>query len=147
MHGTTKHCAELVAKNIGKGTTVAPYTDAPSLDDFDQVIIGTPIYAGKPPAELRSFVDKHETKLLTKKLGLFGCGLNDEPSKIQQQLVGAFPEALRSHATITSWFGGRLILSDLSFPEKMIMRMMNKKVDEDNLKLDTIKQFAQAFRR
>lgn len=146
VHGTTRYCTELLAEKIGKNTVVAHYSDAPSLDDFEQVIIGTPIYAGKPPAEFRPYIDSLEAELLTKKVGLFGCGLNDDPQKIQQQLANSFSEALRSHATATVWFGGRLTLSDLSFPEKMIMKMMNKKTDEDSLRLDRIKQFAQTFR-
>jgi menaquinone-dependent protoporphyrinogen oxidase len=49
---------------------------APSLDRYDCVIIGSPLYAGMVPKEVKSFVEQHTEELCGKKLALFLSGLD-----------------------------------------------------------------------
>ncbi|MDR0876702.1 MAG: hypothetical protein LBN21_01510 [Treponema sp.] len=52
-----------------KNPKLKPYTV--SIDDYDLIILGGPVWAGSPAPALQSFLG--ETKIRGKKLGLFVC--------------------------------------------------------------------------
>jgi menaquinone-dependent protoporphyrinogen oxidase len=59
----------------------------PDLDMYEEVIIGGPIYMGDLPQKLRNYCKVHAEKLLSKRLGLFVCGMIPDRAKQQEELI------------------------------------------------------------
>lgn len=144
-HGTTKHVAELISAELQDSAIcdVSEFSEK-LFDECDQIVVGTPIYAGKPPKKLTSFIEKYGKRLLEKPLGLFVCGMIPDEASKQTELETAFPEALRAHATVCSFMGGALHFSELNFLEKSIMKLvMHSSQDQDTIDPERVRAFAQ----
>ncbi len=125
--GTTEQVARLIQNRLAPHRVVLLDLDenpAPDLTDFDIVILGGPIYMGDLPEKLRKFANVSTHLLLTKKLGLFICGMIPDKEKQQAELERAYPEALRQHATALAFMGGAFIREKLGFFEKLVVRLI-----------------------
>lgn len=91
------------------------------LSDYDAVIIGGSIYIGKIQATVSKFCDINRKALLTKKLGLFICGMR-EGEEAEKELADNFPEDLRNIASVKMVFGGTFDFKVMSFMDKMIAK-------------------------
>ena len=114
-HGCTKTCAEKIEAGLtGEKVVVNIKKEkAPDLKAFDQVIIGGSIHAGMVQKKIKSFCVSRSEVLLNKKIGLFLCCMDKE--KAQQQFDDAFPEKLRSHASVCGLFGGAFDFDKMKF--------------------------------
>lgn len=122
-HGTTERVVTTLKRHFG-------YNNSTSLNlkngfnadisIYDTIIIGGSIHAGKIQKGIRKFCAEYQEQLLTKKLGLFICHMDqDDPEK---EFEDAFPEVLREHAEATGLFGGELLFEKMNFAEKFIIR-------------------------
>jgi menaquinone-dependent protoporphyrinogen oxidase len=94
--------------------------EAPDFTPYDTVILGTPIYAGKPIDEFYRFCKHYEKTLLTKRLGLFICGMN-EPA-FGEELKVAFPESIYESALVKEAVGGKFDFRKMNFIERLLVR-------------------------
>ena len=74
------------------------------LDDFDRIIIGSPVYIGEINKALKKYISANESALLQKKLGLFLCGL--QPKEKDIVFNKNFSPQILNHATVKSFLGG-----------------------------------------
>jgi menaquinone-dependent protoporphyrinogen oxidase len=94
--------------------------EPPQLADYENVIIGGSIYAGKIQKKLSKYIEKHLEELLTKRVGLFICGAQEEKIR-EKELVDAFPAELFQNAACKEVFGYEIHYEDMNFIEKKIV--------------------------
>jgi menaquinone-dependent protoporphyrinogen oxidase len=116
----------------------------PSLADFDVVLIGGSIYAGKIQREIGTFCDQERESLVSKRVGLFICCLYDG-EQAMAELQAAFPPWLLVHAFAREVFGGELSLKKLSLLDRFLARSaIRAKGEISTIRSDAIERFAKA---
>jgi menaquinone-dependent protoporphyrinogen oxidase len=88
------------------------------------VILGTAIYAGKPLRAMQDFCERHSGALLDKRLGLFVCGMENEPDKQQQEVANAFSQLLRDKALAVQFLGGEFLFDRMNFLERLLENIL-----------------------
>lgn len=124
-HGTTKEVVKLIAERLrGQQITLIDLKQdkSPNIELFDQVILGTPIYVGKPSKEVKMFCEKHASALTSKPLALFVCGMYPGEAKQVEEITTAYPETLRQHAKAVAFLGGAFLFERMSFIERIIIK-------------------------
>lgn len=149
-YGSTKTCVEyLLPKLQGEVTAVQYSTKTPiMIEDYDAVIIGSPIYMGKIPKQLADFAENYEQQLLTKKVGIFLVCSNVRNFK--KHLAYSFSFELLEKAEVKECFGGIMDISKLKFFDKMITNVIRNKAEEEQipkseLLYDKMNSFAENF--
>ena len=84
---------------------------------------------GKIQKEIPRFCQKNHDLLMMKRLGLFLCCM-EENDKAENQFNEAFPEQLRGKAVSKALFGGELILSNMNFIDKWMIKKFGKVTDD-----------------
>lgn len=137
-HGATKSCAEKLSEKLTGKTDLYDVKNGsiPELSQYDKVIIGSSIYAGSIPKELREFCMKNVEGLKQKKLGLYICCMNEKEA--EKQLNSVFPEELLNCAITKESFGGEFKFKEMNFFEKLICKMVTKMLakEDPGVKLD-----------
>lgn len=141
-YGATKACAEQIAERLHGDVQLVALTKDTAVDlaPFDAVIIGTPIYIGKPRKACTMFIKQHQEVLLTKKLGLYLCCMQDESQSVAQSFQVAFPKELRDHAAVQAVLGGMMDRSKLGKLDAFIMRIVTANLKGSQMPLSTISQ-------
>ncbi|MDF2605996.1 MAG: hypothetical protein K0S34_186 [Bacillales bacterium] len=115
----------------------------PAISEFDTVIIGGSIYAGKIQKKLSSFVKEYLPELLSKHVGLFICAAHFDPEVIKKELIESFPEELFNHAIAKDAFGYKIEREKLNFIEKAIVKkIMGITENTNKLSVESIENFA-----
>ena len=145
--GYTRECAQQIAAIVGSGSIaveVGREAAAHDIADYEAVILGAGIHAGRLSGKFRSWCAKHTQELLKTKLGLFICA-NDEAN--QEKLFEAnYPPELLKHAMARGYLGGRIIMSDYNFIIKAILKRIAGSGDDVHLeKPDNVKALAAQF--
>ena len=84
----TKNVAEYIAKKTGSDVFNLKEITLINMDEYDTIIFGTGIHAGKPYKPLVEFLDKNKDNLNGKKLHLFiECMYNGEKGDKQRDAV------------------------------------------------------------
>lgn len=145
-HGTAEKCSkQLKGKLQGEVTVINIKKDnVPDLNIFDNIIIGGSIYIGQVQKEIKNFCSKNINVLMNKRIGLFICGMNDKD--ITTLINNSFPQELLNKAVTKEFFGGEVILKNMNFFERFIMKKIGK-TDKDISQLSdkNINKFAQAI--
>ncbi len=88
MTKNTKKTAEYIAKQTGADIFNLKEITLIDTTEYDTIVFGTGIHAGKPYKPLVEFLDKNRTSLASKKLRLFICCMyNDEKGDKQCETV------------------------------------------------------------
>ena len=88
MTKNTKKAAEYIAKKTGSDVFNLKEITLINMDEYDSIIFGTGIHAGKPYKPLVEFLDKNKDNLNGKKLHLFiECMYNGEKGDKQRDAV------------------------------------------------------------
>lgn len=142
-YGTTERAAGIIKDNLpGAVTCNLNKESCPNLEDFDWVVIGGSIYAGRVRKEVKKFCRVNLDRLLRKKLGLFICCMYDG-EKAEKQFKEAFPEELRQAARASAIFGGQLSLEKVNFLEKFVIKnFIGVKESVSRFRPDEISEFA-----
>ncbi len=121
-YGTTERAATIIRESLGEAVACNLKKEpCPDLENFDWIIIGGSIYAGRIQKEVKKFCQKNSDLLRQKKVGLFICCLYDG-EKAEQQFREAFPEELRLAARARAIFGGELSFEKMNFLEKFVIK-------------------------
>ncbi len=92
------------------------------LSSYDVIILGSPIYFGKPLPAFRQFIQLNISLLCQKPLGLFLVGINEKAAL--KAVEKAIPEKLINHAYAISFLGGVFSINTLSLWEKCMVRLL-----------------------
>ncbi|MCX8159828.1 MAG: flavodoxin domain-containing protein [Candidatus Saccharicenans sp.] len=142
-YGTTARAVDLIRNNLaGAITCNLKKEHCPDLENFDWVIIGGSIYAGRVQKEVKKFCQKNRNLLLQKKVGLFICCMYDG-QKAEEQFNEAFPQELRQAARAKAIFGGELSFEKMNFLEKFIIKkFIGVKESFSRFRPDEISEFS-----
>ena len=120
----------------------------PDLDHYQEIIIGGPIYMGELPQKLRAFCQTNIDKLMSKRLGLFVCGMIPDKTKQEEELNRAYPEPLRQKARVAAFLGGAFVQDKLNLFEKLIVRFIAKtRKSVSKIEQSEIESFCRRFIR
>jgi menaquinone-dependent protoporphyrinogen oxidase len=124
-HGATRGIAQALSDELthdGHVVTVCSTSEAPPVQDYDAVVVGSAVYFGKWLAEARHYLARNQQQLLRRPVWLFSSGPvgpadpqpKDDPSGIAQVIeqVNA-----RGHRT----FVGKLDPTQLGLGERFII--------------------------
>lgn len=147
-HGTTGACAGKLEKSLGGDVTRVNLKKIrdPGVEDYDTVLIGGSIHAGRMNGRVSGFCGRNLETLLNRKVGLFMCCM-EEGDKRREQFEKAFGKKLRDHARAHGFFGGEFKLQRMNFIEKFIIKKVAgvrkpvSRIDEE-----AIRDFAARFR-
>jgi menaquinone-dependent protoporphyrinogen oxidase len=150
QYGCTEKCANMLSVNLKDNASLISVVDLGSkqkisLNDYDTVIIGGPITAGKINSKVKKFCAGNLQELLKKKIGLFICGASAEES--QKELNDNFPLELLDVAAAKGYFGYEFNLEKMNFAIRAIIKKISK-VDKSvsNILEDNIKDFAASMK-
>ncbi|HEU17111.1 MAG TPA: flavodoxin, partial [Methanolinea sp.] len=129
LKGSTAEIARAIGDELqtaGHNADVEPMKTITSLEGYDAVIIGAPVYMGKV-IDVKKFVDKHRDALSTVRVAAFAVGVaptSDDPKAVTDCLdtLHAALEPLQPLAS--TMFAGKLDPGKLSFFEKRIWGMV-----------------------
>lgn len=140
-HGFTERCAKEFASNIG-ATLYRPSKNQPiSIDNYDTIIIGSPIYAGQIRKELAQYLQSELPKIVNKRVGLFVCcGFED---RAMEQLERVFPQELVSIAEAKGYFG--YSFEKLTFFERMLSKAVGAPLGTSKINESAITNFRELF--
>ena len=139
-YGATKALAERIAEKLPGAFAANVHDGAADLAAYDAVILGTPIYMGRPRKEMKEFAQKNLAALLQKKTGLFLCCLQDENDSVSRQFQVAFPKELRDHASVLAALGGVLDKEKLKAFDGLIMRIVSANLPSKDKALSTVSE-------
>ncbi|ELY57055.1 flavodoxin domain-containing protein [Natronolimnohabitans innermongolicus] len=140
LYGTGEGQTEKVATRIGdvlidrghEVTTVDANEVSPefAIDDFDAVLVGASIHAGKHQPSVREFVTATRDSLATKPTAFFQVSLSsaDEGGKAQAAgYVEEFIEATDWNPDRIGLFGGALRYTEYGFLKRLVMKQIAKR--------------------
>jgi menaquinone-dependent protoporphyrinogen oxidase len=144
-NGATREIANRIAALLGE-TVVHDLKDgAPSLDRYDCVIIGSPLYGGMVLKEVKSFVEQHTDELYGKKLALFLSGLDS--SREQEYFQTNFSLQICQAAVEKCFLGGIFDPKKTGLLMRLIVKAVAKLSAYTNTIDDTkIKKFAEVLK-
>jgi menaquinone-dependent protoporphyrinogen oxidase len=124
-HGCTEKAVRMILRKTEKEIKAVNLARdrAPDLHQYDTIILGGPIYVGKLPKELTSFIQHNLDALKSKRLILFLCAGEQDPKAIEQLFSSAFTDDINKHAIYREALGGELHLDQLNFITKLILRI------------------------
>ena len=160
--GATEDVARTMAKRIGKNcalydcrrkvfTPVKPWMNEVAADldlqAYDLVVIGTPMYMGKPMKEIAKFCAEQEGALARKKLAFFTLGIGTAQVD-KDYLWKCLPGKLLATQPAHYHMGGEIREERLNPLERLAMREYNKKAAEKpSIDLKEIVMACEAFTR
>ena len=103
-HGATLQIANQISSHLAESQVVNLKEKIPSLSEFDCIIIGSPLRAGKISKEVSKFARKNEKILKEKQLGLFLSGLDEKQEG--QYFSSNFSPALLEKVKVQMFLGG-----------------------------------------
>ncbi|MHB9055143.1 MAG: flavodoxin domain-containing protein [Paludibacteraceae bacterium] len=129
IQGTTEKAANYIAEKLPEqDIQIFELTKTSEIDisPFDVIILGGSVYLGDIQPVMIEFCKDNLETLLTKRIGLFVCGI--EPDLIRQdaELEMAFPRGLFNHAQATAFIGGEVNLEKLNASQKFISESLLK---------------------
>lgn len=117
--GYTKGCAEFLHKNIENSEMLNIHSNLYKIEDYDQILVGAPIYIGELEYDNARFFFTKEKQLLKKRLGIFCAGMNK--AEFNLAIQSSLPPNVFYHAEIVHC-GGKIEYDTLSRKEKKIVR-------------------------
>jgi len=135
-YGTTEKVAQVIAERLA-GDQISLINlkkdKHPNINSFDGIILGTSIYAGTSSKIMQSFCKKNMVALVQKRLAIFVCGMEPDPTKQQQELTNAYPDELLQHAVFKCFAGGEFLFDKMNFIERAIIKRIAKTDTDKNV--------------
>ncbi len=126
-YGSTQEVAEHVAAVLleaGHPVAIHPAGDVRSLEEFDAVVLGAPIYMGNWHRNARRFLSRHQTALTQRPVAVFALGPLERDEEQMREAIGQFEKILAK----TPWldpvdkevFVGKFDPDKLTFPHNLL---------------------------
>jgi menaquinone-dependent protoporphyrinogen oxidase len=123
-HGSTADIGRAIADVLtGEGIEariLAPEQVA-SLDEFDAVILGSAVYAGRWMKSMKELTERHGEELAARPVWLFSSGPIGDPPKPEEDPVDVAAIFERTGARGHFLFAGKLDKKTLNFGERAIV--------------------------
>ncbi len=148
-HGCAQKSAEMLADLLVDEVDVNEVRNLTRIDleDYQWVIIGGSIHAGRIQAKIKTFCQRYLNQLLQKQIGLFICHMEEDQDKAMKELTDNFPAALVEHSVARGLFGGEFDFEKMNFFEKFIIKKVaNVTESMSTFKEATVSEFAQKIK-
>jgi menaquinone-dependent protoporphyrinogen oxidase len=125
-YGSTAEVAEAVAVTLresGVAAEAKPAREVRSLDDYDAVVLGTPLYLGALHRDVRALLEKHQTAVSRRPLAVFALGpikAGDGLEASREQLLTALAKLPGADPVATGVFVGAYDPARLGFKDRML---------------------------
>jgi menaquinone-dependent protoporphyrinogen oxidase len=147
--GATGEVAEAIGQVLcdsGASVDVRQAKDVTNLDEYNAVIMGSPIYMGGWMSEATKFVEKQREALSQMPVATFTVSMLmvDRPEEFEQLIARQFTASEQPphiQPLSNAIFAGRINYSKLPFFHRSIAKMM-KAEEEDRRNWDTIRAWA-----
>ena len=124
-NGATKIIAERISHVINDSTLCDVKNSAGlSISDYDCIILGSPLTAGKINKEITSFINNHSDELLSKRTGLFLSGLQETGH--EECFKQNFSQELLDNSIDRAFLGGVFNPEKCNFLERKIIKVIAK---------------------
>lgn len=135
-HGCTQKAVDELSQKLSGEILKVDLRDnhSPSIAEFDRIIIGGSIHAGKIQKRVSDFCLSNLDRIQKKEVGLFICCMY-EPEVAREEIKNAFPEELHQMAKTEAIFGGEFNFDKMNFLEKMLVKKIAN-VHESVSKID-----------
>lgn len=144
-YGSAEECALILKGKMKGDVTVSNCLNVRNLSEYDNIIIGSSLYAGKIRPEMKIFCADNASKLKQKNIGIYICGFQKDSNDLTQ-LETAFPKELTAVAKSKQYFGGSVNFEKMGFFEKIIMKNITKlKESTKYVKDENITRMAKVF--
>jgi menaquinone-dependent protoporphyrinogen oxidase len=143
-HGSTWEIAEAIGETLteaGITATVITPELVGEVADYDAVILGSAVYAGRWLDPARRFVESAALDLARRPVWLFSSGPIGDPPKPVGDPADAAPIIERTGAREHRVFAGRLVKSELNLAERAIAAVV-KAPEGDFRDWDEIRSWA-----
>ncbi len=124
-HGTTAEIAQVIAgvlRTSNLTVDVMAPEEVASVDAYDAVILGSAVYAGHWLEPAKAFVVRHHEELTDRPVFLFSSGPLGDPPRPAHEPEDARAVEASTGAMDQRVFAGRLTQSQLSLPERLIVK-------------------------
>lgn len=137
-HGTAERCASILSRKLTGKVDLYKLKSrtVPDLAQYNKIVIGGSIYAGRIQKEVREFCSSNLNILKSKNLGLFICCAFK--NNAEAQLNSSFPQELLNSAATKECFGGEMRFSDMNFAEKLLTKMVSKEIAKSDPNLAAV---------
>ena len=122
-HGSTHEVAEAIAARLAAAGVEAHTLAANrvrSLDEYQAVVLGAPLYMGRWHADARAFLHRFADELAGRPLAVFALGpLKDDPEQwegARKQFYAALARFPGVEPVSVGLFGGAIVPETLHFP-------------------------------
>jgi menaquinone-dependent protoporphyrinogen oxidase len=151
-YGSTREVAETVAATLGEqgiDTEVKQAREVRSLDGYDAVVLGTPLYMGALHKDVRALLEKNRGALEHTPFALFALGpikADDGLDGSREQLFTALAKLPVPTPVSTAVFVGAYDPVRLGFKDKMIAALpaspLHREFAHDDRDWDVIRAWA-----
>lgn len=128
-YGSTKEVAQKIAENLqikGRTVDVIACSEVFSLENYQFIIIGAPFYIGKMLKDAKSFMNKFQNELPTKKIAFFALG----PLRKEEKDMADTKSQLEAELKKFPWvkpislemFGGKYDPDNLNFMDEFLTK-------------------------
>jgi len=148
--GSTAEIAQAIGKELeaaGNSVAVADMKEISSIEGYQAVVIGTPIYLGQVEKAVPGFVGRNRDGLLSVPVAAFAVGITpvNSPAAAVEEVLGNLRAALEPvKPGAVTMFAGRLELSRMSFLQRTMIGAM-KILTGDFRDWDAIKAWARGL--
>jgi len=122
-YGMTKKLANIVVRHRTNVHLYSIKEWTKDIGDYDEIVLGTPIYAGKINKKIKKMITKNEEILLNKTVRIFICGMM--PDNEDEVIAFNFSKGIQEHAKI-KYIGGAYQFTKMNWLFKMIVRQIAK---------------------
>jgi menaquinone-dependent protoporphyrinogen oxidase len=143
--GFSKSIAESIAGQLTGDVSVLDIRRKPDISGFDRVVLGGSVVAGEIRQGMKKYALKHEKELLTKKLALFVCCIEQKPENIKKYVDTTFPGSIIKHAIVVEQVGGSYVPEKENFVIRFFFGKMGMK-GYNLIKEDAIKRLVDALK-
>lgn len=143
-YGSVEKVALMLKSHLKGEVVIANVKTNPAFSEFDVVILGGSVYAGRVQKEMRGFVKRNQRALSEKTIGLYVCAGTDKEGSINSYLRNNFTPELYDKAVAKENLGYEYELEKFSFIDRLIVRIVGVKKSAAEYFEEKIKRFAEA---
>ena len=143
-HGATAQIGEVIAdtlRNAGLPVATRQPEEVTSVDEYDAVVFGSAVYAGRWLAQARSFSQRFATELASRPTWVFSSGPLGDPALPEGDASEPIAIARRLAARDRRSFAGRLERAKLGLFERAMVAAV-KAPDGDFREFNEIRRWA-----
>jgi len=138
-YGSTKECACILKDKLAGETDILNLDEKNeiNLSNYENIILGAAIYAGKISKEMKKFLKNKKEDILKKNIYIFMlAGENSENYKKN------YPREIMEKCTMFRYFGSELKLEEVALPLRLIIKYIIKGKNHKELKMENIEEMA-----